>query len=291
MAEKRTVIQIFWAALSNGYLAGFRHGRLYDGALKSFCMPGLNCYSCPGALGACPLGSLQSSLATKSGVVYVVGWLFLFGALMGRLVCGWLCPFGLVQEALHKIPLGRKWKRLPGDRILVWLKYVLLALFVILLPLFAVDAFGLGTTWFCKYVCPQGTLEAGVPLALVDSALRSSLGFLYRWKVTILIVVIVFSVFVYRPFCRYVCPLGAVYGFFNKVSLYRFEVDETRCVHCDACRKACPMDLSVWKDPNQMLCIRCGKCKSACPTGAITSGWISRPVRKKNPQRLHVSNS
>ncbi len=273
LAEKRTIVQILWSALSNGYLAGFRQGRVYDGPLKSFCVPGLNCYSCPGALGACPLGSLQSSLATKSGIVYAVGWLFLFGAALGRLVCGWLCPFGLVQEALHRIPLGKKWKKLPGDKILVWLKYLLLIIFVILLPLFAVDAFGLGTTWFCKYVCPQGTLEAGIPLPLANSALRSSLGFLYHWKLSILIVVAALSVFVYRPFCRYLCPLGAIYGQFNRISVYRYRVDEKTCIHCDACTKACPMDLSVYKNPNQSLCIRCGRCKAVCPTGAVTSGW------------------
>lgn len=273
MVEKRTIIQILWTAFSNGYLVGFRRGKPYAGVLKSFCLPGLNCYSCPLAVGACPLGSLQASLASRNGIVYVAGWLFLFGALLGRLVCGWLCPFGLLQELLHKIPCPKKWKKLPGDRVLVWLKYALLALFVILLPLFAVDAFGLGKTWFCKYVCPQGTLEAGIPFSFLDAGLRASLGFLYRWKLAILIAVCVLSVMVYRPFCRYLCPLGAVYGFFNKLSIYHYSLDEKACISCGKCQKACPMDLAVWKDPNQMLCIRCGKCKTACPVGAITSGW------------------
>ena len=133
----RTWVQLGWTALTNGYAAGFLRGKIYKGPSKAICLPGLNCYSCPGALGACPIGAFQSVLASREYrfAFYVVGFLMFVGALVGRFVCGWLCPFGLVQDLLHKIPLGKKRKKLPGDRWLKYLKYVILAGFVILLPL------------------------------------------------------------------------------------------------------------------------------------------------------------
>ena len=191
------------------------------------------------------------------------------GALAGRLVCGWLCPFGLIQDLLYKIPFVKKWKTLPADNILKWLKYVLLAVLVILLPLFAVDIVGQGKPWFCAYVCPAGTLEAGLPLVLLDKGLRAVVGWLYAWKVFILIGILLLSVLVYRPFCRYLCPLGAIYGLFNPISLYRYTVDKKACTQCGSCQKACKFNIRVYENPNSIDCIRCGDCKRACPHSAI----------------------
>ena len=124
------LIRCAFTAVTNGYAQGFLQGKIYRGKLKLLCMPGLNCYSCPGALGSCPIGSLQAVL--DSGKFrfscYVLGFLVLFGAVLGRFVCGWLCPFGLVQDLLHKIPLFQKKKNLPGHRVLRWLKFVVLGL-------------------------------------------------------------------------------------------------------------------------------------------------------------------
>jgi len=275
----RTIIQASFAVISNGYAKGFVSGRIYDGRLKYVCVPGMNCYSCPGALGSCPIGSLQSSLTSKSfsAFLYVSGFLFLFGSVLGRAVCGFLCPFGLIQDLLYKIPLKvtsripflKKLRKLPGERFLRFLRFFFLFVFVLLLPLFVIDITGLGEPWFCKFICPVGTLEAGVPLALLNSFLRSSLGFLYAWKVLILVIMLLFSVIIYRPFCRYVCPLGALYGLFNKISLYRFSVDKEACTECGACQKKCRLDIAVYKNPNSIDCVRCGDCRAACPHNAI----------------------
>lgn len=267
--EKRNIVQILWTALSNGYLYGFAKGKPFPGRSKGLCVPGLNCYSCPGALGACPLGSLQSALAVRSGVLYVTGFLMLFGFLLGRFVCGWLCPFGLLQELLYKIPFVRKLKSLPGEKWLRKVKYVLLLVFVLLMPLLVVDDFGEGSPSFCKYVCPQGTLEGGWLLAMTVPALRSSLGWLFAWKSVLLGIVIVLSLLVWRPFCRYFCPLGVIYGACGKISLFRYAVNED-CTKCGACSKACPLSIQVWKNPNSIDCVKCGKCRKVCPTGAIT---------------------
>ncbi len=267
----RTWVQICFTALTNGYAAGFAKGKIYQGQTKKLCLPGLNCYSCPGALGSCPIGSLQAVLADRnySFAFYVAGLLLLVGALAGRFVCGWLCPFGLVQDLLYKLPFPRKLKKLPGDKILKYLKYVILIGFVIILPLTVLDIVDQGSPWFCKYICPSGTLFAGVPLISANPMLQSALGWLFTWKLAVLIVLIILSVIVFRPFCKYLCPLGAVYGLFNPIALYRFRVCGDKCTKCGACRRACPMDIPVCQAPNSPECIRCGRCKSACPHGAI----------------------
>lgn len=271
----RLMVQAGFTALTNGYWKGFQEGSIFKGQTKAICVPGLNCYSCPGALGSCPIGSLQATLGSRNYkfAFYVTGFLMLVGAVLGRFVCGWLCPFGLVQDLIHKIPFPKKMKKLPGDRVLKWLKYVILALFVILLPLFAVDMFGQGKPWFCAYICPSGTLTAGLPLVALNEGLRAVVGFLYVWKVAVLIVLMLLSVVVYRPFCRYLCPLGAIYGLFNPIAFYRLRVAEHQCVRCGACQRACKLDLKPYEKPNGAECIRCGDCVKACPTGALSAGF------------------
>ena len=278
MERPRLFTQCLFSAVINGYWYGFFTGRIYTGPAKALCVPGLNCYSCPGALGSCPIGSLQAVLASRNYrfSCYVVGFFLLFGSLFGRLICGWLCPFGLVQDLFYRIPLPgwlkkriSKRKNLPAHKILVWVKYLILVGFVILLPLFALDMIGQGSPWFCKYLCPSGTLGAGIPLLLTNEPLRQAAGFLFQWKFAILLFLLILSLLVYRPFCKYLCPLGAIYSFFNPIALYRYQVQDHACVKCGKCQKSCKMDIRVWENPNHPECIRCGDCVSTCPTGAI----------------------
>jgi len=277
----RVTTQLGFFALTNSNFKGFAAGRIYTGNGKLLCVPGLNCYSCPGALGACPLGSLQALLGGRGFhfPYYVVGLLFVFGALLGRTVCGWLCPFGLVQDLLYKIPFKKKRKLLPGDRYLKHLRYVILVLFVILLPLLAVDISGQGSPWFCKYICPSGTLLAGIPLVSANEGLQAAAGFLFVLKLLILGAILILSIIVYRPFCRYICPLGAIYGFFNPIALTRFRVDPNKCIHCGACQRACGFDIKTCDTPNSPDCIRCGDCIRACPTKAIEGPWARLKAR------------
>ena len=219
---KRHRFQILWAFLTNSYLVGFAKGKIYDGKLKNLCVPGLNCYSCPGALGSCPIGAMQAVIGSWNFrmAFYVAGFLVFVGALMGRFVCGWLCPFGLIQDLLHKIPFVKKISTFRGDRLLRKLKYVIFLVFVILLPMFVVDMLGQGAPYFCKLICPAGTLEGGIPLVLLNSAMRTAVGWLYAWKNVLLVVIVLLSVVIYRPFCKYICPLGAVYSVFNPIAVF-----------------------------------------------------------------------
>lgn len=270
----RLWVQIIFAALTNGYVNGFIQSKIYTGPTKALCVPGLNCYSCPGALGACPIGSLQAVISSRSYQFsfYIVGFLMAVGALSGRVVCGFLCPFGLVQDLLHKIPVP-KLKTLPGEKYLKYLKYVILAVFVLLLPMFAVNIIGQGNPWFCKWICPSGTLLGGIPLTLENPDLQAAIGRLFDWKVFLMVSILVFSMFAYRPFCRFLCPLGAVYGVFNPVSLYHLHLDEDKCVNCGICKKTCKMGIDPRETPNSIECIRCGDCVRACPAGALTKGF------------------
>ncbi|MDO4269309.1 MAG: 4Fe-4S binding protein [Eubacteriales bacterium] len=284
----RTWVQLGFTALTNGYAAGFAKGTIYKGPSKAVCLPGLNCYSCPGALGACPIGSFQAVLGSRDYkfAFYIVGFLMFVGALFGRFVCGWLCPFGLVQDLLYKIPFVKKLRRLPGDRWLKYLKYGILIGFVIILPLTVLDIVGQGQPWFCKYICPSGTLFAGIPLVSSNPPLRGALGWLFTWKLAILLVLLLLSVIVYRPFCRYLCPLGAIYGLFNPIALYRFRIDADKCVKCGKCQRACKLNIPVYQTPNSPECIRCGDCRRACPHGAICTA--NQP---KQPSETEASDT
>ena len=286
-------IQALWALITNSYLVGFAHGKIYRGPLKHLCVPGMNCYSCPAAVGACPIGALQAVIGSSNFkfAAYVSSFLIFIGSLVGRFVCGWLCPFGLIQDLLHKIPFPRKIKTFRGDRLLRKLKYVLLAVFVILLPMFAVDFMGQGAPYFCKLLCPVGMLEGGVPLVLLNKGLRSAIGWIYAWKGVLLTAVIILSIIIYRPFCKYICPLGAIYSVFNPISVFRYQVDDKKCVHCGKCADSCKMGVDPVRNANSTECIRCGLCKSVCPAGAISSGFtglknLSRADRPADNTRV-----
>lgn len=193
----RLKVQLLFTIVTNGYAYGFLNGKIYQGSLKYACVPGLNCYSCPGALASCPIGALQALLNQRGFQIPfgVLGFFFLFGSLLGRFACGWLCLFG----GFAKIPA------------------------------------------FCKYLCPSGTLFGALPLLTGNKLLRSQAGGLFFWKSGVLLFLLIISVKIYRPFCQYLCPLGAVYGWFNRFSLVRIHWNEEECVSCHACETACPL--------------------------------------------------
>jgi len=297
MWNLRRWVQGVATLISNAYLIFPFTRNIYQGKLKSVCVPGLNCYSCPAATGACPLGSIQSMLTTirpsfSSGRyhtgLYVLGMLGLIGSLVGRMPCAWVCPFGLMQELIHKIP-SREYE-IP--QVLTYVKYVVLALFVFLLPALVVDQFGYGMTWFCKYICPAGTLEAGIPMMFLQPSLQELIGILYYSKIIILMVFLISMIFIRRSFCRIACPLGAIYSLFNKVSIFKMVHDPDACVLCQQCYRDCPMGVRFYEGANQLDCIRCLKCyQESCQYGAISievAGIPIRPIPKKGKKKGDV---
>ncbi|MBO4837187.1 MAG: redoxin domain-containing protein [Clostridia bacterium] len=266
----RRLIQLYSALLHNAYIRGFVTGRIYQGNAKYACVPGLNCYSCPGAAGSCPLGALQNTLASAGHRAgwYVLGILLLFGVILGRTICGWLCPMGLVQELLHRIP-SPKIRKSRLTRILSFLKYIILALFVIALPLWYGLAHDLPVPAFCKYICPAGTLEgaAGNLAHPANASLYGMLGPLFTGKWVILLVILLACVFCYRSFCRFICPLGAIYSLFSRFALIGIQTDTERCNGCGECVRSCGMDVMHAGDRE---CIQCGQCMDSCIRGAIS---------------------
>jgi len=280
---KRHLIQLFAALLYNLNFKGFATGSIYQGNLKGVCAPGLNCYSCPGAIGACPIGSLQAALVASGQKLpfYIVGTLLAFGALLGRTVCGWLCPFGLIQDLLDKVPLPKIPKG-AWSRALSWGKYAVHVGLVGIAPIILLHTTGFGTPAFCAWLCPAGTIEAGIPLVAINEGLRKMLGAIFNWKVGVLVALVILALFIYRPFCRFLCPLGALYSFFNRFALLRYRVDDSKCTDCNACVTVCKVDIRKVSDRE---CVQCGRCVSSCRTGAI--GFTLRDMlRTSNNEKV-----
>ena len=258
LARIRGGIQLLATLLSNLHLPNFLKGTIFQGSTKQVCVPGLNCYSCPGAAGAVPFGAMQAVVCSSKFKFsyYITGMLIFIGVLLGRFVCGFLCPFGWFQDLLHKIPTKKfSTKKLSGLR---YLKYLILVVMVFLLPAFVVNVVGMGNPFFCKYLCPQGVLEGAIPLSLASTSIRSALGSLFAWKSCVLAAVIILSILFYRPFCKWICPLGAFYAWFNRISLLQLQVDQNKCISCGKCGRACKMDVAVPQKTNHNECKRCG---------------------------------
>lgn len=277
---KRLFAQIAFFVAQNPLLSRFVTGQIYTGELKNFCTPGLNCYSCPAAVYSCPIGSLQLFL---SGVkhnlsLFVTGFLVSVGALLGRFICGYVCPMGLLQDLIYRIKTPKLRVRL---KYLSYVKYVVLVVFVIILPFgmrhFLVET---GLPWFCKYICPSGTIFGAIPLLSNNEMLRLQTGILTMLKSLIAGGVVIASLFISRFFCRVLCPLGAIYGLFNRISFFRINFHEDKCTNCGQCGKACQLCLEPVKQPNSHDCVRCGGCVRACHTKALTYGTALSTDRK-----------
>ena len=269
----RTAIQALATLFTNIHIPNFFTGKIYTGPTKRACVPGLNCYSCPGAAGSCPIGSMQAVMGAKKYKFsyYVIGTMMFFGVVFARLICGFLCPFGFFQDLLAKIPS----KKLSTKKLkpLRYIKYVILFGLMLAMTLVLGDKYEVVPPIFCKYICPQGILEGAIPLAIKNPSLRLGLGNLFNLKLTILIITIILSIIFYRPFCKWICPLGAFYSLFNKYSLYQMKVDEDKCINCGKCARVCRMDVDIRKNACDLECIRCNDCKKACPTKAISSSF------------------
>jgi polyferredoxin len=252
---KRRIFQLLAALGQNGYYLGFVNKSIYQGSAKEICAPTLNCYACPGALFACPIGTLQHFVIVGQAVpYYVAGYLAAIGAVVGRMTCGWLCPFGFLQDLLYKV----RSVKITIPRLLLYFKYLVLVGVVLIIT------FIFQEPWFSK-LCPDGILIGGMPWSLLDENIRDMFRQMFWIKLGILSFFVTWSTAAKRPFCRTTCVLGTIYSFFNAFSFYQMRVDEKGCTRCGRCRDVCPMDIAIYENTRSVECIRCLEC-TACPS-------------------------
>lgn len=247
---KRGFSQIISAGILNSYFS--------SSYTKGLPLPVFNCHACPLASFGCPIGALQYAAMNRIFLFYPVGILMGMGAIAGRWSCGWVCPFGFIQDKLFS--LSKKRLSLPS-----WLKY----LKYLLLPTILIIAFLTQKLWFCR-ICPVGGLEASLPYLFLHPAVffyGLFLSWFFKIKLLLLVSIIILSIFISRPFCR-ICPIGLILGFFNRVSLYQIRVDRERCDGCGACEAICPMGMGPLSP--SIDCIRCLECVKVCHSSALS---------------------
>ncbi|MBF0413932.1 MAG: 4Fe-4S binding protein [Desulfamplus sp.] len=256
LSKTRQLMQLASTVLSNSYVSVLGTKNISTSPLKGVCVPFLNCYACPSAIFSCPIGTLQHFMTIRVIPYYLIGFIALVGLSVGRMACGWLCPFGFIQDIIYKIPSPK----LKIPRYFKYFKYAVLLLLVIILPYLTAE------TVFSK-VCPAGTLTAGIPWALWNPinpqtgqhVFPTGIGIMFFVSLTIMIVFLIFFVLTKRPFCRVACPMGAILALFNKYSMVRLEVSNG-CDGCNICQDICPVDINVSIDGNSGECIRCLEC-------------------------------
>lgn len=264
---RRHAVQLCAAVLYNVNVFASATHQSVNLPYDKVCVPGLNCQYCRYTIAGCPLGVTQQALSgTFSAAAWQLwGLLVLFGLLFGRLICGWACPMGWLQDMLGKVPFP-KLRKHKITRCLSYIKYIITALFVLAIPLYTGLAAGRGITAFCAWICPGNFLEALLLPTLFQGNGDNLLIAVQQSKFFWVLALLVFMMWIYRPFCRFLCPLGAVYGAFNRISFFGIAVDEKKCIHCAACVRTCRMDIRAVGDRE---CISCGQCMAQCPAGAI----------------------
>lgn len=263
----RRTAQIGSLVINNSYFLSF----------MKFCPTvGMNCYACPLAIGACPIGSLQHFMIIERIPFFLIGFFTMIGGVVGRAVCGWFCPIGWLQEIINKIPSP---KLKINFKPLKYSKYIVLLVLVLIVPYLTKDP------WFSK-LCFIGTIEAGIPLALFDEEVRLMIGPFFFSKLGLAALLLTSFIFVKRGFCRFLCPLGAIYSLFNRFSFLHLRVD-SRCTKCNHCQDVCPVEINVYENPNSTECIRCLECTS-CAHVSLCAGKKKTKILKDKGVEIYA---
>jgi polyferredoxin len=233
--------------------------------LHTVCSPVFHCYACPLSTFACPIGIVAQFSALHIFPFIAIGLLIAVGALFGSLICGWLCPFGFLQDLVAKIPTPRfdlpKWTS--------YLRYVMLIATVLAIPYF----FGEEHPLFVCRICPAGALEAAVPTMVGQAIAGEEIIWPNAVKLAILILFLIAIFFMRRPWCRLLCPLGAIFSLFNRVSAFFLRFNAGECTYCERCHKLCEYGIEPEKTPNDLRCVRCLEC-TRCSPEALTLGSV-----------------
>jgi polyferredoxin len=210
---------------------------------------------------------------------FTLMWLVLgLTLLFGPVFCGWICPFGTVEEFIGKI--GKKiFKKkynnfipLKFDRLLRYLRYVILTLVVVNTAISGKLLFSDFDPYFALFNIWSSEVT--------------------RLSLLILGLVLIGSLFVERPWCKYLCPLGALLGIFNLFRIVKLKRNENTCINCKVCDRACPMniDISTSKTITDHQCISCLLCTDeiACP---VSNSLNFSVLERKNPKENSEADS
>ncbi len=220
--------------------------------LHTVCSPVFHCHSCPWALFVCPIGMLANFSAVGVFPFLVIGTLVAVGAVFGSFVCGWACPFGFLQDLIARVPT-------PKFELPAWMgltRYAVLLVFVLAVPFLYGEHHPL---FFCS-LCPAGALEAAVPYAVRQATEAGEIAWPSAAKTTILGLILAAMFFKRRPWCTVFCPLGAIYGLFNRVSIFFVRFQPQRCTDCELCHGRCPCVGRSERRAGPERCVRCLEC-------------------------------
>jgi polyferredoxin len=182
-----------------------------------------------------------------------MGLLILFLIMTGRLFCGKICPLGYAQDIIYKIPFITKIKTFKLDKYLRLIKYFILLINYIIMPILAFSGI--------NNIVQNGDRTYSPIIMILTFS-----------------VVIIISIIVSRPICKYFCPVGVLAGLFNKISFYKYKTFNDKCIKCEICSKKCKMNIIPYENKNSLECIRCGKCKKICPKNAIIAGFNIKKI-------------
>ncbi len=236
--------------------------------LHSVCAPVFHCYSCPLATFACPIGVIANFSALHLVPFVAIGTLVIVGGITGSFLCGWACPFGLVQDLAGRVPV-RKFE-LPA-----WtghFRYVVLVALVLAVPYF----FGEGHPLFICRLCPVGGLEGAIPNSVKLAVAGEDVIWPNALKIGIIGLVVGAMFFKWRPWCSVLCPLGGILGLFNRSSAFFLRYNRDRCTGCGSCDTLCRYGVRPEKRANDSRCVRCLEC-TRCPALDVSS-VLSRPA-------------
>jgi polyferredoxin len=243
--------------------------------LHNICGPVFHCYSCPLATFACPIGVLANFSALHMIPLIALGTFLFVGGLLGAFICGWVCPFGLLQDLIGKVPTPKL--RLPSWT--GYTRYAVLVGLVLLIPFFFGDRHPL----FICSVCPAGGLEAGVPNMVSSAIAGGPVAWPSTVKIAIIIAFLASAFFIWRPWCTVFCPLGAIWGLFNHVSVFFLQFHPRRCTSCGLCRKQCRYGVKPdmrANDPRCIRCLECVRCEAITVENALTAPAEAAPEEK-----------
>jgi len=242
----------------------------------TMCSPVFHCYACPLATFACPIGVIAQFSALHVFPFVAIGLLVAVGAVFGTLICGWVCPFGFLQDLVAKVPTPK----FDLPKVAGHFRYVMLIGTVLAVPYF----FGEGHPLFVCRICPAGALEAAVPNVVSQAIAGEQVVWPNAAKLIILGLFLLAIFFMRRPWCRLLCPLGAIFSLFNRVSAFFLRFDANECTQCERCHELCKYGIEPEKTPNDLSCIRCLEC-TKCSPQALTLRSIFERTETHHPSR------